>query len=224
MRSSDGLMAESSGSVRHAEERRHSGKRTAKRRSDHARYDQIRARVLADPELGKIGDKKIAKKHGVSETFVTKSRKDAGIESFAKKEILWTPEIEALLGVIPDTEIGRRFGIPKQTVCGRRTRAGIPPFMPPGRKRVAPLDTAQIFPLHYPRSKELRDGINEIKQQEITERMGLGWDVSACERIRHNRNYLWSARLRRAAIHSDGSYRSWIRNLLGRRVNLLGSQ
>lgn len=224
MPSSTGLTVESSRSAQRAGVQNRSGKPTVRRRNGgKSFYEEKRIEVLAQPDIGKTGDRKIGARCGVSECFVKRARLNAGIE-MVKKPDQFTPEVLRLLPVWSDSKISRVFGIPKQTVWGKRKRLGLDPVLPPGRRKKHDPETHGCFDLSYPRSKELRDAINAIKQQEIAEKMGLDGDVAAYERIRHNRNYLWSCRLRRAPIHSDDSYRRWIRNMLGYRVDLLGAE
>ena len=203
MRSSTGPMAESSKSAEDVETKTVSTKRTERQRY----YDQKREAILADPDLGKLSDDELSDRYGVSGGFVRKIRRLVGTESTIKRLITWTPDIDALLGVITDAEIGRMFNIPKQSVWGRRTRKGIPPVVPPGQQARQTQISVDVYPLHYPRSEGLRNEIKQIKQDRIAERLACGWlDYAAYGRLLSNRHHLWAISLRRAALDRDVVY------------------
>ena len=136
----------------------------------------------------------------------------------------WTPEILEMFGVLPDLEISRRTGIPKQTIWGKRTRMNIPAVLPPGRPVTNNKPTTAISSsvLNYARSKELSDEVKHIRKNRIDERLALNWDVAAHARLLHHRHYLWVRRVLPAAPDRPDFYADWLRRRLVRRVVGMG--
>lgn len=67
----------------------------------------------------------------------------------------WSPEEDALLGVMPDREVARRIGVSAEITRNRRLKLGIPAYRPPPRQcRVCEkpaLGRAGFCPLHRQR-------------------------------------------------------------------------
>ena len=95
--------------------------------------------LLADDEIGKITDRAMADRHGVSQSTVYKARKYAGI-SGTNATPRGTAEARVLaqddLGEVPDMVIAERLGVADTTVCIYRNRAGILPFAPQFSQRL----------------------------------------------------------------------------------------
>ena len=222
MRSCTGPTVESSESAQRAEALRRSEKPTRWRI-----YDEAREKIRNDPKTGKVPDAVGAAKYGVSERWYREFRQSLGIGPAKNPALNWTDEMIEDLKSWKKTrrEFGEKWCMTITRINYQKKKLGLckgGKFQDGNRQRD---EDAPIFPgLHYPRSEELRDAIREIKRVEVAERLALNWDVAAHARILHKRYYFWSACLRRAPIHSDGSYRGWIRNMLGHRVDLLGPQ
>lgn len=80
-----------------------------------------------------LNDVERAKKHGISRNAVRKARVAAGVASPIKRNA-WTPEIDSLIGSVPDAEVARRFGLVPKSVGERRRKLGKAPFKRPHGK------------------------------------------------------------------------------------------
>jgi hypothetical protein len=82
--------------------------------------------------LGLVTDRELAEKHGVNRETVSDVRRRRGIPAFCTKirkprwrnqEIDWA---KLPLGQLPDAEVGRRHGVPREVVYYNRRRLKIP--------------------------------------------------------------------------------------------------
>lgn len=77
-----------------------------------------------------LNDAERARKHGISRSAVRKARLAAGVANPINRDA-WTPEIDALIGTIPDVEVARRFGLVPRSVSRRRKKLGKAGFKRP---------------------------------------------------------------------------------------------
>ncbi len=77
--------------------------------------------------LGKVSDRELAERLGVSHTAVRRARLRLGVKPANKppKHKKWS---RRGLGKLPDAEIARREGVTRQTVHRERERRGISPY------------------------------------------------------------------------------------------------
>ena len=85
--------------------------------------------VMEDPDLGRITDKAMARRHGVSHTTAFKARKYAGIPATQSREyagdiIMNHPD----LGKMSDMALSKKIGCAETTVRRHRNLADIPSF------------------------------------------------------------------------------------------------
>lgn len=80
--------------------------------------------------LGRISDRQVAKRAGVSLTCVVRARLRAGIPPAHPRRppVKWTPEMLSVLGTDIDREVAAMLGVSKQTVRRKRTILGIPAY------------------------------------------------------------------------------------------------
>src|SRR5438105_12728789 len=83
--------------------------------------------------FGKISDKKLAKRAGISLETVARERRRRGIEPFrpSRGPVEWTPEMISLIGAESDGVVGRELGLSRTTIRRKRELLGLPPFVPP---------------------------------------------------------------------------------------------
>src|SRR5215210_2330588 len=87
--------------------------------------------------LGKMSDRQVARKTGVSSSTVAIERKRRGIAAYRPKRspIDWTPDMIALLGTASDKTVARFLGIPCHCIVDKRRILRIPGFYSSGRHR-----------------------------------------------------------------------------------------
>jgi len=80
--------------------------------------------------LGKIPDKKLTRKAGISLIAVVKERNNRGIPAYrvSRKPIKWTSEMIELLGTNTDEIIAEKLDVNKSSVYIKRRALGIPAF------------------------------------------------------------------------------------------------
>ena len=192
---------------------------------DRAFYDNAREQIRNDPKTGKVADAVGAAKYDVSERWYREFRQSLGIGPAKNPTLEWTDEMIEDLKSWKKTrrEFGEKWGLTITRINYQKKKLGLckgGKFQDGNRQRD---DDAPIFPgLHYPRSEELHDGINEIKQAEIAERLALNWDVAAYARLLHSRHYLWVRSVLPAAPDRPDFYADWLRRRLVPRVVGMG--
>lgn len=75
-------------------------------------------------DLGKITDKQLSEKHGVSLQAVAKARKKAGIARFCK----CSPFDVGLMGTMTDAKLAKTIGTTKSAIVYARLKRNIPAF------------------------------------------------------------------------------------------------
>lgn len=75
-----------------------------------------------------MSDTDVAKKLGISRAPVAVRRNNMGISRYVpeKKQWIWLPEQDALLGIKTDSQVAAQLGIGRHIVALRRNQLGIP--------------------------------------------------------------------------------------------------
>ncbi len=85
-------------------------------------------------KLGTVPDSEIAKKYGISRRSVFNKRKELdilpadGVPNRGTPLVNWTPELDALLGTMPDVELAEQLGVNRHVVFKRRVKLGLPRY------------------------------------------------------------------------------------------------
>ena len=83
-------------------------------------------------ELGTMSDRKFAKKYDISLGSVIRKRTELGIPACEsvqnrwKPLVNWTPELDSILGTVPDSAIAEQLSVGVHVVYARRQKLGIP--------------------------------------------------------------------------------------------------
>jgi hypothetical protein len=80
--------------------------------------------------LGTMSDQQVANKLSITKGTVARRRRELGIPPFAKytrwnPTINWTPELDALLGTMPDRQLAKQLNVRLHVVFKRRTKLQI---------------------------------------------------------------------------------------------------
>jgi hypothetical protein len=128
--------------------------------------------------LGKIPDRELAARTGVSPRTVANERKRRGIEPCfpAVDAIKWTPKMIALLGTASDRAVARELGISHRAAGEKRRMLGIPGFRPRPHHRQGffwtPEDLALLGTMSDPELGELL-GISHATVYLKRRRLGI---------------------------------------------------
>lgn len=99
---------------------------------------QARKAIEHDPDLGKISDSELAKRHYVNKSTVADARKRLGIPKASynrgRSDRVKALEVDHDLGKIPDSQLAKRHGVVTRTVRKVRKRLGAPAAAPDPRK------------------------------------------------------------------------------------------
>lgn len=128
-------------------------------------------------ELGTMPDSKLAKKYRISKQSISNKRKELGIPSHRKVSnkwnplINWTPELDALVGTMPDVKLAEQLGVSHHVVFMRRVNLGIPKFSVWTDTAISLLgtmtdkDLAELLGVHETtvRCKRLQHGISSYR-------------------------------------------------------------
>jgi hypothetical protein len=83
--------------------------------------------------LGTMSDQQVADKLGLIKSMVTRRRRELGIPPFVKctrwnPTLNWTPELDSLLGTMPDPQLAKQLNVRLHVVYKRRTKLQIPGY------------------------------------------------------------------------------------------------
>lgn len=112
-------------------------------------------------KLGKFPDTALADEFGVPLHHVRRARVDRGIAPANREEYVWNKSQLALLGVVPDFELARRWGLAPNTVGNKRRKLGIPPAIPKTTDK------------QHRWTNEQLSWLGEVPDKEVAKRVGL---------------------------------------------------
>lgn len=79
-------------------------------------------------QLGKVPDRELAYRAGVSPAAIARARRAKGIPAARPGRAWLTPKIRALLGTLSDREVAGRAGVSASAVAHARRQLGIAAF------------------------------------------------------------------------------------------------
>jgi DNA-binding CsgD family transcriptional regulator len=123
--------------------------------------------------LGRLPDKAVAARIGVTVTTVARKRQELGISPLWQpaRSIEWSDEMVLSLGRATDAEVARRYGISAYTVFKKRSRLGIPAFIET-RAIVRTAELAELLTLPN-REVRLRTGLGRDTVRRLREELGI---------------------------------------------------
>lgn len=123
--------------------------------------------------LGKLTDKEVAVRLGVTVTTVARRRQELGIPPSRPwaNGIQWTEEMVELLGTATDAEVAMRYGISPYSVFRKRTRLGIPAFLQT-RAVVRTPELTELLRLPTPEARR-RTGLHRSTISQLRKELGI---------------------------------------------------